>query len=61
VNPAVAVRAPKPAKPSERVKVFTEEQLKKILRACDKYPERNSFGHDNPARVRAFVCGFRKF
>ena len=58
-NPAAAVKAPKAGKPSERVKVFTEEQLKKIIRACDKYPERNSFGHDNPARVRAFVLVLR--
>jgi site-specific recombinase XerD len=58
-NPAVAVRAPKIGKPSERVKVFTEDDIKKILYACDKYPERNSFGHDNPARVRAFVLTLR--
>jgi integrase/recombinase XerD len=58
-NPAAAVKAPKAGKASERVKVFTEEQIKKILKACDKYPERNSFGHDNPARVRAFVLTLR--
>jgi hypothetical protein len=28
VNPAISVKAPKPGKPSERVKVFTDEQLK---------------------------------
>ena len=58
-NPAAAVKAPKPGKPSERVKVFTDEQLKQMVKACDKYPERNSFGHDNPARVRAFVLTLR--
>jgi integrase len=58
-NPAAAVKPPKIGKPSERVKVFTEEQIKKILKACDKYPERNSFGHDNPERVRAFVLTLR--
>jgi integrase len=59
VNPAVAVKAPKAGKPSERVKVFTDEQIKKILVACDRYPERNSYGHDNPSRVRAFVLTLR--
>ncbi len=59
VNPAAAVKAPKAGKASERVKVFTAEQIKKVLKACDKYPERNSFGHDNAARVRAFVLTLR--
>lgn len=58
-NPAAAVKPPKIGKPSERVKVFTQEQIKKILKACDKYPEQNSYGHDNPARVRAFVLTLR--
>jgi integrase len=58
-NSAAAVKAPKAERPSERVKVFTEEQIKKILRACDRYPERNAFGHDNPTRVRAFVLTLR--
>ena len=58
-NPAAAVKAPKIGKPSERVKVFTEDQIKRILIACDKYPERNAFGHDNPERVRAFVLTLR--
>ena len=58
-NPAAAVKAPKIGKPSERVKVFTEDQIKRILKACDKYPERNAFGHDNPERVRAFVLTLR--
>ena len=58
-NPATAVKAPKLGRPSERVKVFTEEQLQRILKACDRYPKRNSFGYDNPARVRAFVLVLR--
>lgn len=58
-NPAVALKSPKPKKPSERVKTFTKEQLASILKACDKYPERNSYGRDNPARVRAFVLMLR--
>jgi integrase len=58
-NSAAAVKAPKAEKPSERVKVFTEDQINKIVKACDRYPERNAFGHDNPARVRAFVLTLR--
>jgi integrase len=58
-NPAAAVKPPNAGKPSERVKVFTEDQLKKILSACDRYPERNAFGHDNPSRIRAFVVILR--
>ena len=58
-NPASAVKAPKIGKESERVKTFTEEQVKKILAACDRYPSRNSYGHDNPERVRAFVLTLR--
>jgi hypothetical protein len=41
------------------VKVFTEDQLKKILSACGRYPERNAFGYDNPSRIRAFVVILR--
>jgi len=58
-NPASALKPPKTGKPSERVKVFSAEQVERIIAACDKYPERNSFGHDNPARVRAFVMMLR--
>ncbi len=58
-NPGRAVKAPKPPKPSDRVKVFTEDQLSRILEACDEYPERNAFGHDNRARVKAFVLLLR--
>jgi integrase len=58
-NPAAALKPPKVGKASERVKVFAPEEIKRILKACDRYPERNSFGHDNPARVRAFVLTLR--
>ena len=54
-NPAVAVKAPTAGTPSARVKVFTDGQLRRVLHACEQYPQRNSFGHDNPARVRAFI------
>jgi integrase len=58
-NPAKAVKAPKPGRVSDRVKTFTSEELSRILDACDRYPQRNSFGHDNPARIRAFVLMLR--
>ena len=38
---------------------FTREEMKRILAACEKYPARNSFGHDNQARLRAFVMTLR--
>jgi integrase len=41
------------------VRVFTEVQIKAIIKACDRYPERNAYGHDNPTRVRAFVLTLR--
>ena len=53
------VKALKVGKAAERVKVFTAAEITRILKACDRYPERNSYGHDNPARVRAFVLTLR--
>ena len=58
-NPARTLKAPNTGKPSERVKTFTEQQIKRIIAACDSYPTRNSFGYDNRARVKAFVLTLR--
>lgn len=58
-NPALALKPPKLEHPAEKVKVFTADDIRKILKACDKYPERNSFGHDNAERVRTFVLTLR--
>lgn len=58
-NPASALKAPSIGKASDRVKVFTDAQIEKIISACDRYPERNAYGHDNPTRVRAFVMTLR--
>src|SRR4029079_13151112 len=58
-NPARAIKPSKMPNVSERVKVFTKAELKKVLAAGDRYPERNAYGHDNPARVRAFVLTLR--
>ncbi len=56
-NPAAALRAPRfhqtPTLP------FTEEEWAAILAAVERYPTRNSFGHDNRARLRAFVLLLR--
>ncbi|MDP1570830.1 MAG: tyrosine-type recombinase/integrase [Vicinamibacterales bacterium] len=56
-NPAHGV--PPPIVGAQKVKVFTPAQLEQILAAVDEYPTRNSFGHDNRARVRAFVLVLR--
>jgi integrase len=58
-NPAKALKVPKVGKPSERVKVFTPAEVDRIAEACDRYPSRNSFGHDNRTRVKAFVMLLR--
>lgn len=58
-NPAKAIKPPKLGNASEKVRVFSPEEIGTILAACDRYPEKNSYGHDNPARVRAFVLTLR--
>jgi integrase len=58
-NSAKALKPPKLADKSTKVKVFTEHELEAILEACDAYPQRNSFGHDNRARVKALVLTLR--
>ena len=57
-NPAAAVKAPKPGKPSERVKVFTEEQLKKILDGLRQVSGAQRVRSRQSRRVRAFVLRF---
>ena len=58
-NPAKALKPPKLPEKSSKVKVFSEEDLEKILKACDEYPQRNAWGHDNRARVKALVMTLR--
>ena len=58
-NHASGLKPPKLPDKSKKVKVFTPEQIKKMLEACDKYPERNSYGHDNRARVKALILVLR--
>ena len=52
-------QAPKLPEKSAKVKVFTDEELEKIVAACDTYPQRNAWGHDNRARVKALVLTLR--
>lgn len=58
-NHATAIKPPKLQDKSKKVKVFTKDQLDAILKACDEYPQQNSFGHDNRARVRALILVLR--
>jgi integrase len=58
-NHARGLKPPKMADKSTKVKVFAEDDIEKILTACDRYPERNAFGHDNRARVKALVLMLR--
>ncbi len=58
-NAAKAVKMPKLPNVSQRVKVFTPDDIEKILKACDRYPQHNAYGHDNRARIRALVLALR--
>jgi site-specific recombinase XerD len=56
-NPAANVKKPKVL--NKPVQPFTAEQVAAIIKATDSYPERNSFGHNNRARMKAFVLTLR--
>jgi integrase/recombinase XerD len=58
-NPAKALKPPKLPEKSSKVKVFSAEEITAVLEACDRYPEQNSYGHDNRARVKALVLTLR--
>jgi integrase/recombinase XerD len=58
-DPSVALKPPKLPEKSSKVRVFSDAQLTAILAACHRYPARNSFGHDNRARVRALILVLR--
>jgi integrase len=58
-NPAKALKPPKLPERSSKVKVFADDELDKIVAACDEYPQRNAWGHDNRARVKALVLTLR--
>jgi site-specific recombinase XerD len=56
-NPAMSIKKPKIM--NKPVQPFTAEQVAAIIKATDEYPEKNSYGHDNRARMRAFVLTLR--
>ncbi len=58
-NPAKFLKPPKVERHDERVQVFTAEDIENILAACDVYPARNSYGHENRARIRAFILALQ--
>ena len=55
----VGKKVKKPIAKNPPVIPFTDEQQKAILAAVNKYPTLNSYGHDNRARVLAFVLTLR--
>ena len=58
-NPAKALKPPKLPEKSSKVKVFGDADLQQILTACDAYPQRNAWGHDNRARIKALILTLR--
>lgn len=52
-NPASVLKPPKV--PPGQTLPFTEEEIGRMLMAVEQYPQRNSYGHDNRARIRAFI------
>lgn len=56
-NPATTIKKPKVT--NKPVQPFIAEEVEAILKATDSYPEKNSYGHDNRARMRAFVLTLR--
>ena len=56
-NPARRIKKPKVK--NTPVIPFTPEQMEALLKAIDEYPDQNSFGQDNRARMRAFVLIMR--
>lgn len=56
-NPAKAVKPPKVTTPPTLP--YNEDEIRRMLEACDRYPRRNSLGQDNCARIKAFVLLLR--
>ena len=57
LNPAIHLRPPK-VKPNEK-QPFDEDEMEKILWACDVYDTRGAYGEGNRKRLRAFVLVLR--
>ena len=60
-NHARTLKPPKLPDKSTKVKVFTADQIAKVIAACDKYPIRNSRTriYNNRDRIRGFVLALR--
>jgi integrase len=56
-NPILSIKLPEASQ--SPTLPFSRDEVKKILEATDSYPTRNSFGHDNRARVKALVLLLR--
>lgn len=56
-NPAKGVKPPKVTTPPTLP--FSDEEMARMLKACDQYPRKNSLGLDNRARIKAFVLLLR--
>jgi site-specific recombinase XerD len=56
-NPVLSIKLPEASQ--SPTLPFTRDEVKSIVEAADAYPTRNSFGHDNRARVKAFVLLLR--
>lgn len=56
-NPILSIKLPEASQ--SPTLPFLRDEMTKILEAADRYPTRNSFGHDNRARVKALVLLLR--
>ena len=56
-NPARLIRAPQVAR--KPTLPFSRDEMERIVAACDQYPRKNTLGHDNRARIKAFVLLLR--
>ncbi len=54
-----ATKLKKPPVKEPPVVPFTEEQWTALLEAVEQYPQKNSFGYDNRARLKAFLLTLR--
>ncbi|MGC2210721.1 MAG: site-specific integrase [Candidatus Korobacteraceae bacterium] len=56
-NPATNIKKPKVT--NKPVVPFSPEEVEAIIKAVDLYPEKNSYGHNNRARMLAFILTLR--
>lgn len=56
-NPAATLKAPEIDEPPTLP--YTEDEMERILAACDAYSHHGDHGHNRPARIRTFVLLLR--